>query len=88
MTTSPLEPNPTRQANSATGNFPQTIVAVSREEFTDSLQLNIRDGKNKPIENLPPELHGHMFVVSPAGSPESAPVAGGNRVVWVTKDGW
>ncbi|MEM8832422.1 MAG: carotenoid oxygenase family protein, partial [Cyanobacteria bacterium P01_G01_bin.19] len=47
-----------------------------------------RDGKNKPIENLPPELHGHMFVVSPAGSPESAPVAGGNRVVWVTKDGW
>ena len=87
MSTSPTEPTVEKQDNSATGKFPQTIVAVSREEFIDSLQLNVRDKDNRKT-TLPSDLHGHLFIVSPAGSPDSSTVQGGDRVVWVTKDGW
>ena len=86
MTTSPREPKE-RPDNSVTAQFPQTIVSVSREEFTTSIPLTVRDKDNKKID-LPPELHGHLFVVSPAGSPDSSTVKGDNLTVWVTKDGW
>ena len=87
MTTSPRESREQKQDNSERGKFPQTIVAVSREEFADSIFLTVKDKDDKET-SLPPELHGHFFVVSPAGSPDSSPVTGDDSTVWVTKDGW
>ncbi|NJL53549.1 MAG: hypothetical protein HC930_17790 [Hydrococcus sp. SU_1_0] len=67
--------------------FPLTIVAVSREEFIDPIELTIRDAKgNQAI--LPNDLQGHYFLISPAGLPDSAKIAGNEQVVWTTKDGW
>lgn len=65
--------------------FPQTIVAVSREEFIEPIKLTVRDANNNPA-TLPNDLHGHFFIVGPAGSVNSAPVD--DEVVWVSKDGW
>ena len=87
MNTSSTESTVKKPDNSDTGKFPQTIVAVSREEFINSIQLNVRD-KNNQKTTLPQDLHGHLFIVSPAGAPDSSTVEGDNQVVWVTKDGW
>jgi len=68
-------------------SFPQTIVTVSREEFVDAIPLTIRDGQGNPTK-LPIDLKGHLYVVSPAGSPDSSTLKEDDQVVWVTKDGW
>ena len=87
MTTSPREPQEREQSDSKKAKFPQTIVAVSREEFVNSIPLTVRDRDDRKT-SLPPELYGHFFIVSPAGSPDSVAVAGNDLTVWVTKDGW
>lgn len=67
--------------------FPQTVVAVSREEFIEPIELNIKDASGQKT-TLPSDLQGHYFMVSPVGSPNSAPVDGDEQTVWVSKDGW
>ena len=67
--------------------FPQTVVAVSREEFIEPIELTIRDAAGNQA-TLPEDLTGHYFMVSPVGSPNSAQVAGDDQTVWVSKDGW
>jgi carotenoid cleavage dioxygenase-like enzyme len=70
--------------------FPQTIVAVSRKEFEEPIQLTVRDGQTGLETKLSDDLHGHFFLVGPAGSIKSTPVEGDDsgNTVWVAKDGW
>ena len=76
--------------------FPQTILAVSRDEYYGQdadhqpLKLTIRDGKTNQETQLPEDLQGHIFILSPVGSVTSE-VIDPNRqdqVVWSSKDGW
>lgn len=83
------------QKNSLESNsrsrFPQTIVAVSREEFYDNpLQLTVRDGKTDQETKLPDDLQGHFFTIGPCGSVASSPVqfSDDEKIVWTAKDGW
>ena len=71
----------------SSSRFPQTVVAVSREEFIEPIELTVRDAQGNRA-SLPDDLQGHYFIVSPAGSPNSATVAGDPQTVWVSKDGW
>ncbi|MDJ0567946.1 MAG: carotenoid oxygenase family protein [Pleurocapsa sp. MO_192.B19] len=91
MSQSPLEPleatTPNNSEQSLPSRFPQTIVAVSREEFIDPVKLTIRDADGHET-TLPHDLHGHFFIVSPVGSSNSSSVEGDEQVVWVTKNGW
>ena len=91
MSKSPLEPleatTPNNSEQSLPSRFPQTIVAVSREEFIDPVKLTIRDADGNET-TLPYDLHGHFLVIGPSGSPNSSPVEGDDQVVWVSKDGW
>ncbi len=85
------QPKPNRNQQSSQSRFPQAILAVSREEFYDRpLQLTVRDGKTGEETTLPKDLHGHFFIIGPAGSVKSSTVEGDDtgRVVWTTKDGW
>ncbi|HEY9769149.1 MAG TPA: hypothetical protein V6C71_11745 [Coleofasciculaceae cyanobacterium] len=66
--------------------FPQTIVAVSRQELIEPVKLTIRDSAGNTAI-LPNDLPGHFLVIRPSGSPDSL-VTGSARVVWVSKDGW
>ncbi|MGL5875860.1 MAG: carotenoid oxygenase family protein, partial [Xenococcaceae cyanobacterium] len=71
--------------------FPLTILSVSREEFTKQpLQLIVKDGKTGEPTQLPEDLQGHVFILSPAGSLTSAKVEEDTtqQVVWSSKDGW
>ncbi len=67
--------------------FPQTVVAVSREEFIEPIELTIKDAAGNKA-TLPEDLLGHYFMVSPVGSPNSSQVEGDDQTVWVSKDGW
>ncbi|MEO1670262.1 MAG: carotenoid oxygenase family protein [Cyanobacteria bacterium J06631_2] len=67
--------------------FPQTVVAVSREEFVEPIELTIHDAAGKAA-TLPEDLMGHYFMISPVGSSSSAQVEGDPQTVWVSKDGW
>lgn len=79
MSQSPPESTPSR--------FPQTIVAVSRQELIEPVKLTIRDSAGNTAI-LPNDLQGHFLVIGPSGSPDSPLVTGSDRVVWVSKDGW
>ena len=80
--------NPTVDATqSPPSRFPQTVVAVSREEFTEPIALTIKDAAGNTA-TLPDDLTGHYFMISPVGSPNSAIVEGDDKTVWVSKDGW
>ena len=81
--------NPTTAATPQNypSRFPQTVVAVSREEFIEPIALTIKDGEGNPA-TLPEDLTGHYFMISPVGSPNSARVEGDDETVWVSKDGW
>ena len=74
-------------SSNSQSKFPQTVVAVSREEFVNPLPLNIRDAAGNEA-NLPKDLTGNYFLISPVGSVDSPTVAGDDNVVWVSKDGW
>ncbi|MEL6909258.1 MAG: carotenoid oxygenase family protein [Cyanobacteria bacterium J06643_13] len=67
--------------------FPQTVVAVSREEFIQPIELTVRDAAGN-ITTLPEALTGHYFMIGPVGSTDSAQVDGDPQTVWVSKDGW
>ncbi|MEL6440002.1 MAG: carotenoid oxygenase family protein [Cyanobacteria bacterium J06621_8] len=67
--------------------FPQTVVAVSREEFIEPIELKIKPAPGVKA-TLPDDLQGHYFMVSPVGSPNSSQVEGDEQTVWVSKDGW
>lgn len=67
--------------------FPQTVVAVSREEFIEPIELTIKDAAGNKA-TLPNDLQGFYFMISPVGLPDSAPIAGDDQTVWVSKDGW
>jgi hypothetical protein len=96
-----LPANPREEANldhpqpNNQSRFPLTILTVSREEYYGQdpqhqpLQLTVRDAAGNPAE-LPPNLQGHVYIISPAGSITSPPVDlnRSNTVVWVSKDGW
>jgi hypothetical protein len=91
MSQTPIELS-AQQASGSAGDrspsrFPQTVVAVSREEFIEPIQLNVRDAEGKAT-TLPEDLQGHYFLVAPVGSPNSAKVDPDQEVVWVSKDGW
>ncbi len=73
--------------NSSPSRFPRSIFSVSRQEFINPIDLTIRDANGNQAK-LPDDLHGHFFIVGPAGSANSLPVEGDEGVVWVTKDGW
>ncbi len=76
--------------------FPQTILAVSRDEYYGQnadhqpLQLTIRDGKTNQETQLPEDLQGHVFILSPVGSVASELIEPDcpDQVVWSSKDGW
>ena len=87
MSHSPSKCSDKQNLEKCPSRFPQTIVTISREEFVDAVALTIRDSQNKPTK-LPVDLKGHLYVVSPSGSPDSSKVEGDDQVVWVTKDGW
>lgn len=88
MSQSPLEaPALDNSGQNPQSRFPQTVVAVSREEFIEPIELTIKDGEGN-ITTLPDDLQGHYFMISPVGSPNSAQVEGDDQVVWVSKDGW
>lgn len=78
---------PDNSDHNESSRFPQTIVAVSREELIEPEELTIRDSSGNEA-TLPDDLHGHYLVVGPAGSPDSSAVEGNKDVVWVSKDGW
>jgi carotenoid cleavage dioxygenase-like enzyme len=91
MSQTPIE-LPVKQTSEKVGDrlpsrFPQTVVAVSREEFIEPLQLNVRDIEGNAT-TLPNDLQGHYFLVAPVGSPNSAKVDPDQEVVWVSRDGW
>ena len=79
--------------------FPQTILAVSRNEYYGQdadhqpLQLIVRNGLTDQETELPEDLQGHVFILSPVGSVASQKVnpnapAHQDQVVWSSKDGW
>lgn len=74
-------------------NFPRTVTSVRREEFYHNppalqpLELTIRDGQDCPA-TLPPDLQGHSFIISAAGSVSSAKVKEEDSTVLPSKDGW
>lgn len=72
---------------SLSSRLPKTIVAPSREELIEPIELNIRNSAGDTVA-LPDDLQGHFFIVSPVGSPNSSLVSEADSVVWVTKDGW
>jgi carotenoid cleavage dioxygenase-like enzyme len=91
MSQTPIELS-AKQTSGNTGDrlpsrFPQTVVVVSREEFIEPIQLNVRDAEGNAT-TLPNDLQGHYFLVAPVGSPNSAKVAPDQEAVWVSKDGW
>ena len=76
--------------------FPLTILAVSRDEYYGQdtnhqpLQLTIKDGKTNQETQLPKELQGHVFILSPVGSVASELIEPNcpDQIVWSSKDGW
>ena len=76
--------------------FPSSILSVSREEYYGQdenhqpLQLTVQAMAAATSNELPPELEGHVFILSPAGSVDSQEVDNNydERVVWSAKDGW
>ncbi len=79
--------------------FPLTILAVSREEYYGQdadhqpLQLTIRDGLTDQETELPEDLQGNVFILSPVGSIASQKVFSNDpnhhkQIVWSSKDGW
>jgi len=80
--------------------FPQTILAVSRNEYYGQdadhqpLQLTIKDGKTNQETQLPKDLQGHVFILSPVGSvvseavPAPSNLTNQDPIVWSSKDGW
>lgn len=88
MNNLPLD-NPTAESASQSppSRFPQTVVAVSREEFTRPIELTVMDAAGNTA-TLPDDLTGHYFMISPVGSVNSATVEGDDKTVWVSKDGW
>jgi carotenoid cleavage dioxygenase-like enzyme len=75
--------------------FPLGILTTSREEYYGQddrhqpLQLTIRDRNNHPTE-LPEDLQGHVYILSPVGSvaSESVDEETPHKVIWSSKDGW
>lgn len=73
--------------------FPRGVLSVSRQEFGKPednpnathlpLTLIIKEG------SLPPDLHGHLYVVGPVGSVDSVDASGksGEAIVDPTRDG-
>lgn len=45
-------------------SFPRSILSVSREEF-DRLPLTVKIGLTDRETELPPDLQGHVFIISP-----------------------
>ena len=86
-TTSSETSNTDNSGNSSQSRFPQTILAVSTEEFIEPVELTIRDGDGNTAI-LPNDLHGNFLVVGPSGSPDSSTVDEHQQVAWVSKDGW
>ncbi|ELS01324.1 lignostilbene-alpha,beta-dioxygenase-like enzyme [Xenococcus sp. PCC 7305] len=88
--------NEEQQKSDPNKYFPQTILAVSREEYygqdTDHqpLSLTIIDAKTGQETQLPEDIQGHAFILSPAGSVASEKVNKQyqDQVVWSSKDGW
>lgn len=76
--------------------FPLAILSVSREEYYGQdenhqpLQLTVKATAAATSDELPPELQGHVFILSIAGSVDSPQVdnSNGEQVVWSAKDGW
>jgi carotenoid cleavage dioxygenase-like enzyme len=68
--------------------FPKTILSTSRQEL--NVELNIKDGLSDNLGSLPPDLYGHVFIVSPVGSIASATVKDDptNTVVLPSQNGW
>ena len=96
QSTTPTNIDEEKQKSDPNKYFPQTILAVSREEYygQDSqhqpLDLTIIDAKTGEETQLPKDLQGHVFILSPAGSVVSEKVSPQNQdeVVWSSKDGW
>lgn len=87
MTQAPSSSTSNNCAQDSPSRFPRTIVAVSREEFTLPIELTVRDASGHKT-TLPNDLHGHFFMVGPAGSINSFKVEGNDHVVLGSKDGW
>ncbi|MGK7893593.1 MAG: carotenoid oxygenase family protein, partial [Xenococcus sp. (in: cyanobacteria)] len=78
--------------------FPLTILTVSRNEYYGQdaehqpLKLTIKDGLTNQETELPEDLQGHVFILSPVGSIASQQVSSNNPnhqpIVWSSKDGW
>lgn len=84
---SPETANTVPEEPALPSRFPQTVVAVSREEFIEPIELTVRDAAGN-VKTLPEDITGHYFMVAPVGSTDSARVAGDPQTVWVSKDGW
>jgi len=91
-------------------SFPKSILSVSREEFDgrdaehQPLKLTVKKGISKEEVKLPPDLQGHVFIISPVGSVASVSVSRKNNkdvngcqdednydaklTVLPSKDGW
>jgi carotenoid cleavage dioxygenase-like enzyme len=87
MTTTP-EASPVNTIPSAptSPRFPKSILSVSREEFYG------QDAEHQPLQlsidgTLPSDLQGHVFIVSPVGSVDSASIPD-TPIVLPSADGW
>ena len=88
MSNSPLDTSATENSPpNPPSRFPQTVVAVSREEFIEPIELTIKDAAGNKAK-LPDDLTGHYFLISPVGLPDSPTIEGDDQTVWVSKDGW
>ena len=87
MNNSSLNKPTTEGEQNLNSRFPQTVVAVSREEFIEPIELTAIDAAGNKT-TLPEDLTGHYFMIGPVGSVNSAIVEGDEQTVWVSKDGW
>lgn len=96
QSTTPDNLNEEYQKSDRNKYFPQTILAVSREEYYGQdyehqpLDLTIIDAKTGEETQLPEDLQGHVFILSPVGSVVSEKVSQQHQdqIVWSSKDGW
>ncbi len=67
-------------------NFPRAILSVSRQEC-DRLPLTVKRGLSDDPGQLPDDLQGRLFVISPVGDLDSDTI-GETPVVLPSANGW
>jgi hypothetical protein len=67
-------------------NFPRAILSVSRQEC-DRLPLTVKRGLSDDPGQLPDDLQGRLFVISPVGDLDSDTI-GDTPVVLPSANGW